>query len=62
MSQKGGNTDSIYNTGDNRFEFAKSLQRQHPDVVKVTKKFGRWHHHVDYSPFRFNTFQKKIQL
>lgn len=59
MSQKGGNTDSIYNTGDNRFEFAKSLQRQHPDVVKVTKKFGRWHHHVDYSPFRFNTLKRK---
>ena len=54
MSQKGGNTDSIYNQGDNRLAFAKSLEEQHPDCVKVTKKFGRWHHQVDYKPFRFN--------
>ena len=52
MKMKGGNTDTIYNTGDNRREFAESLARQHPDVVKVVWKFNRWHHQVDYSPFR----------
>jgi hypothetical protein len=59
MTMKGGNTDSIYNTGDNRLEFAQSLQSQHPDIVEVTKKFGRWHHHVDYRSFRFNKLIKK---
>jgi hypothetical protein len=54
MTMKGGNTDTIYNTGDNRLEFAKSLQEQHPDVVKVTWKFERWHHQVDYRPFKKN--------
>jgi hypothetical protein len=63
---KGGNTEELYNidqTGDqgnrkgneeydNRREFAESLQRQHPDVVKVTWKWGRWHHHIDYSVFQ----------
>ena len=54
MSQKGGNTDTIYNQGDERMEFAKSLADQHPDVVKVTRKFNRWHHHVNYKPFKKN--------
>jgi hypothetical protein len=50
----GGNTDNVYNTGDHRLAFAKSLEAQHPDVVKVAWKFGRWHHQVDYSPFKRN--------
>ncbi len=54
MRMKGGNTDSVYNTGDNRLAFAQSLADQHPDVVKVTKKFGRWHHQVNYKPFKGN--------
>lgn len=54
MRMKGGNTDSIYNDGSNRLNFAKSLVEQHSDVVEVTYKFQRWHHKVDYSPFRHN--------
>jgi len=50
----GGNTDSVYADGDNRLAFAESLRDQHPDVAKVVKKFGRWHHSVDYSPFKCN--------
>lgn len=51
---KGGNTDTVYATNDYRLEFAKSLQKQHPDCVKVTWKFNRWHHEVDYSSFKRN--------
>ena len=54
MRMKGGNTDSIYAETDNRLEFAQSLVDQHPDVAKVTRKFGRWHHHVNYKPFKKN--------
>lgn len=50
----GGNTDNVYNTDDNRRAFAESLREQHPDVVEVVWKFNRWHHQVDYSPFRGN--------
>lgn len=50
----GGNTDNVYNTGDHRRAFAESLKEQHPDVVEVVWKFNRWHHHVDYSPFKKN--------
>tara|TARA_R100001163_G_C5041146_1_gene179266 strand:+ start:300 stop:1148 length:849 start_codon:yes stop_codon:yes gene_type:complete len=58
MSQKGGNTDSIYNQDDNRLAFAESLQKQHPDCVKVTKKFGRFHHQVDYKKFQYNMLER----
>lgn len=54
MVMRGGNTDTVYATGDNRRAFAESLTEQHPDVVRVTWKFGRWHHQVDYSPFAAN--------
>jgi hypothetical protein len=51
---KGGNTDNVYNTGDHRLAFAQSLVDQHPDVARITWKFNRWHHEVDYSPFKRN--------
>jgi hypothetical protein len=57
MSMRGGNTDELYRTErgfDGRLEMALSLQQQHPDVVRVTRKWGRWQHHVDYSRFRAN--------
>jgi hypothetical protein len=58
LKMKGGNTDTVYDTGDQRREFAESLQRQHPDVVTVVWKFGRWHHKVNYSRFKSNALQK----
>ena len=57
MLMKGGNTDELYRQTerfDGRLEMARSLQRQHPDVVKITRKWGRWQHHVDYRPFSGN--------
>lgn len=62
MRAKGGNTDTIYNTGDNRREFAESLKQQHPDCVEVKWKFGRWHHEVDYSSFKKNKLIKKTNI
>lgn len=62
LKMKGGNTDTIYNTGDQRREFADSLQRQHPDIVKVVWRYERWHHEVDYSSFKKNQLIKKDGL
>ena len=62
MKIKGGNTDTIYNTSDNRLEFAKSLEKQHPDVVNVSWKFGRWHHNVNYRPFKKNILIRKKNI
>ena len=62
MKMKGGNTDELYRQDDEfdgRLEMAKSLQEQHPNMVKITRKWGRWQHHVDYKPFRKNKLIKK---
>jgi hypothetical protein len=58
MVMKGGNTDTIYNTGDNRLEFAKSLEKQHPDCVKVIWRYNRWHHSINFNPFKKNKLIK----
>jgi hypothetical protein len=58
MKMQGGNTDELYQ-GDGRLEMARSLQRQHPDVVKIVRKWGRWQHQVDYRPFKKNRLIRK---
>lgn len=59
MTMKGGNTESLYQ-GSGRYDMAESLQKQHPDVVKITQKWGRYQHHVDYSPFKSNQLNKVV--
>ena len=67
MTMKGGNTEEIYKITevgdkrtraggtnfDNRKEFAESLQKAHPDVVRVVYRedWQRWHHDVNYGSF-----------
>jgi len=58
MTMKGGNTDELYQ-GDGRLKMAQSLQLQHPDVVKIVWKWGRWQHQVDYCPFKVNQLRLK---
>jgi len=69
-TMSGGNTQEVYQaherneygelkSDDNRKEFAESLQEQHPDVVVVTKKWGRFHHHVDYTKFLQQPIKKE---
>lgn len=53
MTTRGGNTP-IYTTGDLREAFVDSLVEQHPDVVKKVWRYQRWHHQVDYTPFKKN--------
>ncbi len=62
MIMKGGNTEEIYGGEDKRLKFAQSLQKQHPDVVKIVQRYGRWHHEVDYTPFEKNKLIKKKDL
>lgn len=58
MTMKGGNTDELY-AGDGRKQMAESLQQQHPDVVSVGYYFNRWHHMVNYKPFKKNALKRK---
>jgi hypothetical protein len=56
MTMKGGNTESLYKLDgvDGRLLMAQSLQAQHPDVVKIGRRWNRWQHVVDYRPFKKN--------
>ena len=53
MTMAGGNTDDLYE-GNGRLKMAESLAEQHPDVARVSEKWGRAQHHVDYTPFQRN--------
>lgn len=61
MRMKGGNTDELYK-GDGRKKMAISLYKQHPTLVKVKKRWGRWQHVVDYSPFKKNKLIMKKNI
>lgn len=54
---RGGNED-IYNQTNKRKEFAEQLVNFHPDIAKVSWKFNRWHHQVDYSVFNQKLIKK----
>lgn len=62
---KGGNTEAFYHAEgtvvkgeryarDGTKAKSKMLVDLHPDITTLVWKFGRWHHHVDYSIFRRN--------
>jgi hypothetical protein len=57
---KGGNTDELYKHGT--MDKSQMLVREHPDVAEVKFKFGRWHHHVDYTPFKKRKLIRKPDL
>jgi len=61
MTMKGGNTESLYNLEkeDGRLLMAQSLQKQHPDVTQIKRRWGRWQHVVNYKPFKNNRLIKK---
>nr|WP_207901958.1 hypothetical protein [Rhodovulum euryhalinum] len=47
----GGNTDDFYAV-EGTLAKSAMLARVHPDVARVSRKFNRDHHHVDYRSFR----------
>ena len=57
----GGNTDEFY-AHEGTLAKSKLLAEMHPDVTKVVWKFSRWHHQVDYKPFRQNKLKRKEGL
>lgn len=65
QAQKGGNTQEFYHTEnmdeekakkgwneDGTINKSKMLVDAHPDVSRLVWKYNRWHHYVDYSPFK----------
>lgn len=71
---KGGNTEEFYHkegtqdktnwingyiNPEGTVNKSLMLYNMHPDVTKIVWKFKRWHHHVDYTPFRNNRLKLK---
>lgn len=56
----GGNTDELYRDGT--LEKSLMLVREHPDVARLTWKWNRWHHYVDYRPFRKNKLRRRSDV
>jgi len=50
---KGGNTEAFYDK-EGTMPKSKMLKEMHPELTEVVWKFGRWHHYVDYTPFKIN--------
>lgn len=57
----GGNTKEFYKD-EGTLNKSKMLEEMHPDVAKVVWKFNRWHHYVDYTPFKNNKLKRKKDL
>lgn len=60
MTLGGGNTDELYRQGEvgddgrdtaGRYEMARALERQWPGIVKVSRRFGRYQHSVNWRAF-----------
>ena len=50
---KGGNTEAFYSK-EGTMPKSRMQVQLHPDVSRVTWRFKRWHHYVDYTKFKKN--------
>lgn len=61
QTMSGGNTDEFYAREGTKPK-SEMLCELHPDVSKLVWKFGRFHHQVDYRPFRKNKLIRRPDL
>jgi len=72
---KGGNTEEFYHKEGLEKNFwteginsegtrnkSEMLVRMHPDVARMVWRYKRWHHYVDYSPFKKNELRYKKNI
>lgn len=53
---KGGNTSELYRSGTKLK--SEMLWQEHPDVSRLVHRYGRHHHHVDYSGYKHPLIRK----
>jgi hypothetical protein len=58
---KGGNSGEFYEKEGTKAK-SEIQVAMHPDVSRLVFKWGRWHHHVDYRPFKKNKLMKKKDI
>lgn len=52
----------VVRIGNGRLKMARELRDRHPDVVTVSRKWGRWQHHVDYRRFKRNRLRLRPDI
>ena len=57
----GGNTKEFY-AKEGTLPKSRMQVMMHPDVSRIAWRFGRWHHFVDYRPFKNNKLKKRQDL
>lgn len=58
---KGGNTAEFY-AKEGTLPKSQMQVDMHPDVSRLVWKFGRWHHEVNYRPFKVNRLIRRPNL
>ena len=58
---KGGNSAEFYDE-EGTLPKSQYLADLHPDVSEVVWKYNRWHHYVDYEPFKYNKLIPRSDL
>lgn len=54
----GGNTEEFYSK-EGTLPKSQMQVKLHPDISRLVFRFGRCHHHVDYSSFKKNSLRRK---
>ena len=57
----GGNTKEFYEA-EGTLPKSQMIVDLHPDVARLVERWGRWHHYVDYGPFRYNRLRRKKHM
>ena len=58
---RGGNSKEFYDD-EGTLPKSQMIADLHPDVAKVAWRFNRWHHHVDYRPFKSNALRRAVSV
>jgi hypothetical protein len=62
LTVKGGNTEELYANGEKNLEKSQMIVDYHPDMASIVRRYGRWHHYIDYSIFKRNILKRKEGL
>jgi hypothetical protein len=61
QQMEGGNTEEFYDK-EGTYNKSKMLVDMHPDVAKLVERYGRWHHYVNYEPFKKTKLIRKKDI
>jgi len=58
QTYSGGNNERFYSR-EGTYPKSKMLKEAYPSLVEIKRKYDRWHHEVNYEPFKSNELKRK---